>query len=91
MAALLENGSATGSAVAWGGGQGLFTAEGTFSGATIKLQYQSDNGTWLDAGSDTELTANGGGRFFLPVTSVRVNISGGPPSAVYSYVELFSI
>ncbi len=87
---LLSNGTATGAWFDWHGGQGLFTVEGTFSGATIKLQFQTVNGTAMDAGTDTTLTAAGGGRFFLPHCEIRVNISGSP-TAVYAYAQKFGI
>lgn len=80
---LLINGSATGNAVLWPGGRGLFTADGTFGGATVKLQFRFDPpGTWLDAGAYTTLTAAGGGIFDLPQGPIRVNISGGSPSGI---------
>jgi hypothetical protein len=87
---LLSNGTATGAWLEWRGGQGLFTAEATWNGATIKLQFKTSNGTILDAGTDTTLTANGGGRFFLPLTEIRVNVSGSP-TGVYSYAQKFGV
>lgn len=92
MTALLENGTATGSAVVWGGGQGHFTAEASnWNGATATLQFQTDNDTWVDAGSDTTLTADGNGRFFLPPTNIRIEITVATPTAVYSYANKFGI
>lgn len=81
---LLENGSATGSAMAWPGGKGRFVALGTFGGATVKLEFMGpDNSTWLTEGSDTTVTAAGGGLFELPPCKVRANVAGGTPSALY--------
>ncbi len=92
MATLLSNGNATGSAVEWGGGQGHFTAEASnWNGATATLQFQTDNDTWLDAGSDTTLTADGHGRFFLPQTNIRIEITVATPTAVYSFANLFGL
>ena len=88
---LLSNGSATGSAVRWTGGRGVFTVySATFSGATIKLQWSPDYGTtWLDVdrSGDTYVTftAVGAGIFELPPCVVRANVSGSP-SAVYAKV-----
>ncbi|SRR5258708_795254 len=82
---LLSNGSATGTALQWRGGAGMFSVEGTWSGATVKLQYQTPNGAWIDVGANTTLTANGAGGFVLSQCPIRVFISGGPPSAVYAY------
>ena len=68
----------------------MFTVEATWLGATIKLQFRTVNGAILDAGTDTTLTANGGGRFFLPATEIRVNVSGAP-TGVYSFAQKFGI
>lgn len=82
---LLSNGSATGSAVEWPGGEGVFEVEGTWAGATASLQFQTANGTWLDVGTDTTKTANGAGGFVLHPCQIRVAITGSP-SAVYAAV-----
>lgn len=87
---LLDNGSATGEWMEWNGGMGIFTVEGTFGGATIKLQFKTVNGTTMDAGTDTTLTANGAGRFFLPPAEIRVNISGSP-SAIFAFAQKYGI
>lgn len=82
---LITNGTATGNSVIWPGGRGLFTVAGTFSGATVKLQFLGpDNSTWLDAGTNTTLTAAGGGIFDLPQGQIRANVSGGPPSGIFA-------
>lgn len=88
---LLTNGSATGSAVVWPGGRGLFTAAGTFSGATISLQFLGPDGsTWIDAGTYTTLTAAGGGIFDLPQGQVRAAVTGSPSgiNAIACVVDL---
>jgi hypothetical protein len=62
----------------WTGGRGNFSVSGTFDSATVKLQYSRDGTNWLDVGSDTTLTAAGGGNFDLPGgTHLRVNSAGG--------------
>jgi hypothetical protein len=89
---LLSNGSATGSAFSVKGGEYLFSVEGTVSGATISLQFQSPNGTWADVqpygGTAVKATALPycATMVALPAGAVRVAISGGPPSAVYAYL-----
>lgn len=89
---LLSNAAATGSAKRWHGGRGVFSVpDGTFSGATVKLQWAlTDSGTWLDVDKSGDtyvtLTAAGAGLFELPRCFVRAAISGGPPSGVYAYV-----
>lgn len=52
-----------------------FLVAGTFAGATVKLQ-QLIGSTYVDLGSETTLTANGGGLFVTPVSSLRIAISG---------------
>lgn len=83
---LLTNASATGSAVRWPGGEGVFEVEGTWAGATVTLQFKTANGTWLDVGTDTTKTANGAGGFILHPCDVKATVSGGPPSALYAAV-----
>lgn len=82
---LLTAGVAPSVAVLWPGGEGLFSAYGTFGGTTIKLQWSPDGGTtWLDADrtGDTyvTLTANGAGVFSLPPCTIRANVSAGTPA-----------
>jgi len=66
----------------WRGGIGLFSAEATWGGGTVKLQYKGPNGTAIDAGVDTTLTANGGGLFELPPGNIRASITTA--TAVYA-------
>lgn len=88
MPQLLSNASATGSSAQWDGGTGVFTAAGTFSGATVKLQYlNADGATWSDMGTDTTLTAAGGAQFVFPPGRIRAAVSGGPPSGMYAQAE----
>lgn len=80
---LASNASATGTAVLWPGGKGTFTAQATFGGGTVKLQVLGPDGTnYIDVGSDTTLTAAGGGNFELPRCYIRVNIATA--TAVYA-------
>jgi hypothetical protein len=80
--ALLTNDSVTSVAATWPGGMGLFSADGTFSGATLTLQWMGPTGLWYTAGAATTLTAAGGGIFYLPPGQIRVLVAGGPPSGV---------
>lgn len=85
---LLSNASATGSAVQWGGGTGVFTCVGTFGGGTVTLQFLGpDESTWVTMGFDTTLTANGSGMFTCPPGKIRAAVSGGTPSALYANAE----
>ena len=79
---LLSNASATGSWLQWPGGSGLFSVEATWGGGTVKLQYKAPNGTAVDAGPYTTLTANGGGIFDLPPGEIRANVATA--TAVYA-------
>lgn len=82
--ALLSNASATGSAYEWPGGEGVFQVEGTFGGTSAALQFKSDQGTWIDVGTDTTKTAAGAGGFILHPCLIRVALTGGTPSAMYA-------
>ena len=79
-----ENIAATGAAVAWPGGQGVFMATATFGGGTVKLQtkMRDANATWVDV-ENASLTAAGTKVFYLPPCEVRVNIATA--TAVYAY------
>lgn len=90
---LLTNGAATGAAVAIYGGMYIFTAEGTVNGATVALQMQTANGTWVNVnavGATSAISATVlpfmATQIYLPPCNVRVSITGGPPSAVYAYI-----
>jgi hypothetical protein len=87
MPMLLSNASATGAWKAWDGGTGVFSVVGTFSGATVTLQFQGPDGsTAIDVGTSTTLTAAGAGGFVLPSGSIRAAISGSP-SGIYAQAE----
>jgi hypothetical protein len=82
---LLSNASATGDAKAWYGGKGYFTAEATWGGGTVKLQFKTLNSTtWIDV-TNISLTANGGVAFELPAGEIRANVATA--TAVYSYAH----
>lgn len=86
---LLANASATGAAQMWQGGRGTLFVDGTFGGATVKLQAQMPTGstsTWIDVGTEVTLTAAGLANFELPPCNLRIAISGGPPSGVYATI-----
>lgn len=88
MTMLLNNSSGTGAAAVWSGGAGVFSACGTFGGATITLQFMGpDEATWLAVGADTTLTAQGGAYFILPPGKIRAAVSGGSPSALYARAD----
>ena len=81
---LLSNAATTGAAVsATAGGSYIWTAAGTFGGATVKLQALGPDGqTWLDVAA---LSAPGStGVVVGEDASVRVAVSGGSPSGLYA-------
>ena len=95
-AVLLTNASATGSWVAWPGGRGVFSVDGTFGGASVYLNYRSPDGTsglrvqvLAQDGKLTAvaLTAEGGYLADLPPGQVRAEVSGGTPSALYARLD----
>lgn len=88
---LASNLSATGTSVAIKGGEYHFMVEGTVGGATVSLQVQTPNGTWVDVqiytGSVvkfTALPANQSG-IDLPACNVRMATTAGS-SALYAYL-----
>lgn len=88
MPQLLSNASATGPEAQWDGGVGVFSVAGTFSGATVTLQFLGpDAATWIDVGADTTFTAEGGAVFVLPPSRIRAEVAGGPPSGMYAQAE----
>lgn len=89
MAVLLSNASATGDAVRVNkAGDYIFSADGTFDGATVQLQLRSPDGSsWLDI-DDAALTAQGAVVVTLGATSeVRAAVSGGTPAALYAELD----
>ena len=78
---LASNASATGAWFMWPGGRGEFRVEGAFPG-TVKLQCKGPNGTAQDVGTETTLTAAGGGIFELGAGEIRANIATA--TAVYA-------
>lgn len=89
---LASGASATGSAVAIRGGEYIFSVE--YAGtATLTLQVQSPNGTWLTVNefnaSPVSFTASGMQTAIdLPMGNVRVNVASGTPTAssIYAYL-----
>ncbi len=89
---LLSNGSATGSAVQIPGGEYIFMADGTPAGATAALQVQMPNGNWATVTvftnspvQSTTLPYSQTG-IDLPAGNVRIALTGGSPTGVYSYL-----
>lgn len=78
---LASNASATGSWFFWPGGRGEFRVEGTFPG-DVKLECKGPNGTAQEVGTNTNLTAAGGGIFELGAGEIRCNIATA--TAVYA-------
>ena len=72
---LVSNASATGDWVYWPGGRGEFRVESdSWGGGEVKLECKGPNGTAQDVGSETELTADGGGIFELGAGEIRANV-----------------
>lgn len=62
-------------------GSWMFYAEATFGGGTVKLQFQSPHGTWIDFPSGS-LSANGA--LILQLPQGRYRAVGTTASAIYS-------
>ena len=80
---LLSNASATGSYFTVKGGTYIWSAEGTFSSATLQLQAKNANGT-ATAITGATLTAAGFVSVLLAANAeLRVLVTGSP-TAIYS-------
>ena len=78
--------------VNWQGGEGNFVAQGgggsNFDGGSVALQFSVDGGaTWINVGTDTTFTANGGGIFKAPVCKLRGKMTGGTTPDVDCYIR----
>lgn len=86
MPQLLNNATATGDQVTINsGGMYIWRVSGTFKETTVTLQEIGPNGSsWQDIASG-ELTAAGTLSFLIGAgTTVRAEVAGGSPSALYS-------
>ena len=81
-ATLVENASATGSAVNWPGGRLSFGAKATWSGGTVKVQCLLPSNDWVDV-SGLSLTADGMVSADVPAGQIRASIATA--TAVYAY------
>lgn len=67
--------SATTTGVKWPGGKGLFSAQATWGGGSVALQFQiADDATYITP-TDGSLTADGAFVFELPPCLIRVAIA----------------
>lgn len=82
---LLENAAAgNGSAQTLNsGGKYYFMGEGTFGGGSLKLQFQSPQGTWIDVASSTLSAA---GAVALDIPSGQYRAVGATGSAFYAWL-----
>lgn len=74
--------------IMWPGGDGAFTAVGTFGGGTVTLQMQApDSSTWLSLGSGTALTASGVSGFSAPQCLLRIAVSGSTTPSLKAWTR----
>lgn len=78
--------------IEWKGGRGVFTAYGTFSSGTCKLQASYDDGTTkidVDRSGDTfvTFTSNGHGGFELGPCLLYATLSGATSPSIDAGVE----
>ena len=84
---LLSDSTATGDWKQWPGGIGQFSIVGTFGGTTATLEFLGPDGvTAVAVGEQTTLTEQGGAIFELAKNLIRVSLSGGTPTGMYSRV-----
>lgn len=70
---------------AWPGGVGELTVQDDLGGGTATLYFSQDGGTnWDAVGTDTTLSATGGGIFRKGAGSLKVTLaSSSSPNAIY--------
>lgn len=89
---LLNNAAATGSGVNIPGGEYMFMASGTLTGATLALEVLSPSGTWavvqVFTGSLVRFTTLPGNQsgISLPAGQVRASLTGGSPTACFAHL-----
>lgn len=83
---LLNNASATGTAVEWPGGPGRVSVSGTVSGAVITLKVLGADGSTYDTVSaETTFSATGTAGFYLESgATIIMDVTGGSPSGLYA-------
>lgn len=82
---LLANGSATGDAKNILRGKYQFHVSGTFSGATVTLQWRLNaDRDWTAVSTAATLTAAGNPRVDIGDGQVRVLVASGTPSGLYA-------
>lgn len=87
---LLSNVAATGGWFKWPGGKGTLFARGTFGGATVSLETNTNpaaapGAEVAGAVANTGLTANGAINFELPPCDIRGAVAGGAPANLFAH------
>lgn len=85
---LINNGAATGLWVQVPGGRYVVAVTGTFSGATLALEFLGPDGVTALAVASGSLTAAGSFEVSLPEGYARMTVTGGPPSGIYAGLGL---
>lgn len=85
---LLENGNTTGDWKKIPAGSYAWTVQGTFGGATVKLQIRDPQNVAIDLPLDLSATAAKSWAAQLPECEVRLVVTGGTPSGLFSYLTL---
>ena len=72
----------------WDGGEGQVIAAGTWDSGKVNLQISPDSGsTWVDSGTDGELTADGVFSFKLNPCKVRLVVSSvGASTSINAWI-----
>jgi hypothetical protein len=76
------NASTTPAITPHNGKTNAFLVSGDFAGGTVKLQHKI-GANYVDIGTDTTLTANGGGLFTSPVSDIGVSVVGADGSPAF--------
>ena len=74
--------------VNWSGGEGFYSARGTWGSGTTTLYISFDGGSnYISAGTDGVLTADGVVRFTVPACKLKVTLSGATSPSLAVTVE----
>ena len=71
------------SAITWRGGEGHMLVEGSFGGGTLKLKWLYRDVTYIEVGTNTNMTAAGASIFTLPEgVTLRLELTGSAGPAI---------
>ena len=80
------SGNVTGDAIPFSGGKAKICVWGTFGGATVMLQVQTSDGTWLNADGG-DWTGGLSKSMSMPPSQIRMIVTGGTNAAIKAEIS----